>query len=95
MQGFATGDICPVALINIWHRLRTLNCQSKLILTVHDDITIDVHPDEKAVVINVVKRIFKEMNMHVESWFDIRTEIPIDGDFSIGNNWLDKETIAA
>ncbi len=95
VQGFATGDICPVALINIWHRLRTLNCQSKLILTVHDDITIDVHPDEKAVVINVVKRIFKEMNMHVESWFDIRTEIPIDGDFSIGNNWLDKETIAA
>lgn len=95
VQGFATGDITPVALIEIWHRLVSSNMKSKIVLTVHDDITLDVHPDEVEQVVTMVQRVFKNMNNFVEGWFGIQTKIPIEGDFSIGINWLDKKELLA
>lgn len=93
VQGFATGDICPLALINIYHTIK--NMKSKIILTVHDDITIDVHPDEEEQIIKDIKYVFDVMNQSVEEQFGIATEIPIAGDFSIGDDWLNKKEIAA
>lgn len=95
IQGFATGDICPVALIEIYKRMKSSNLKSKLILTVHDDLTFDVHPDEIEIMITLVKKVFSNMNVFVEGWFGITTNIPIEGDFSIGDNWLDKVELAA
>lgn len=95
VQGFATGDINPIALINIWELMTALKLKSRLILTVHDDITADVHPDEVDQMINIFKVVFKSMNDLVKDAFGIETPINIEGDFSIGDNWLDKKEIAA
>lgn len=44
VQGFATGDIVPVVLLEFERLLKPL--QSCLVNTVHDSMVIDVHPDE-------------------------------------------------
>ena len=42
VQGFATGDIVPVVLLEMDERLKPL--KSCLVNTVHDSTVIDVHP---------------------------------------------------
>lgn len=46
VQGFATGDIVPLACVRAMKRFRELGLRSKLILTVHDSIVVDCHPEE-------------------------------------------------
>jgi DNA polymerase I-like protein with 3'-5' exonuclease and polymerase domains len=93
VQGFATGDINPLALIKIHKAIKHCGMKSKIILSVHDDITIDVHPDEIESAITMIRHIFSTMNKHVEDKFGIKTNIPIEGEMSIGDNWLDKHAI--
>ena len=95
VQGFATGDINPIALINIHKQMRLKSCLSKIILSVHDDITIDVHPSEVSEIVALVEVVFKSMNFFIEQYFGIKTNVPIEGELSIGDNWLEKQTIAA
>ena len=52
VQGFATGDIVPVVLLEMDERLKPL--QSCLVNTVHDSTVIDVHPEEKNYVIQII-----------------------------------------
>lgn len=94
VQGFATGDINPLAMIELYRQIQKRCKYSKIILSVHDDITIDVHPSEEDLVITIVKTVFKYMNQHVKEYFGIDTVIPIEGELSIGDNWLDKKEIA-
>lgn len=88
VQGFATGDLSPLAMIDIYEKLKGL--KSKLILVVHDDCTLDVHPDEIDICKNIVNEVFSNMNKNMEAVFQVHTIIPIEGDYSIGDNWLDK-----
>lgn len=94
VQGFATGDINPVALINIHKEIKVCNLKSKLFLTVHDDISCDVHPDEVEIMITIYKSVFNNMSKLINDWFGITSSVPIEGDFSLGNNWLDKKEVA-
>lgn len=95
VQGLATGDINPVALIELHKNFIFEKFNSKIILSVHDDITIDVYPGEEEKVIKSVQRIFNSMNYFVKHYFNIDTVIPIEGEISIGSDWLNKTTIAA
>lgn len=95
VQGFATGDISPIAMINIFEMMQHFNMKSKIILAVHDDVTADVHPDEIEQMIKIFKAVFKEMNNLIYQRFGVKTDIPIEGEFSLGNNWLEKKEIAA
>jgi DNA polymerase I-like protein with 3'-5' exonuclease and polymerase domains len=91
VQGFATGDLSPVAMIELYNRIK--NLKSKLMLVVHDDCTFDVHPDEVKEVTQIVKYVFGNFNKFITEYFDLTTEIPIEGEVSIGNNWMDKIAI--
>jgi DNA polymerase I-like protein with 3'-5' exonuclease and polymerase domains len=53
VQGFATGDVVPVVLIEIERRLWDM--QSCIVNSVHDSVVIDVHPDETEEVIQTIK----------------------------------------
>lgn len=69
VQGFATGEIIPIALVYFWHRTRDMRV--RIFSTVHDSIASKVHKDEveatKAVakqaltydVYEFLKRIYK------------------------------------
>jgi len=42
IQGFATAEIIPIALVCAWHRMKSL--KSFIVNTVHDSVIAEVHP---------------------------------------------------
>ena len=79
IQGPA-GRLTTDALVRIWNFLETNGYQSRPCLTVHDSIDVDTHPEEKDVVIPVVRQI---MESPVVDWL----LVPLKVDMTIGKSW--------
>ena len=47
VQGFATADLLPIALINLKKLLTERNLKTIICNTVHDSIVLDVYPEEE------------------------------------------------
>lgn len=88
VQGFATGDIVPVVVIALHGFLHDLGCRTCIINTVHDSITLDVHPDEMDVVKKAVD-YFKNVNKLIEDRYGFHTEVPFTVDAKLGPNWME------
>lgn len=54
VQGFATGEIIPLALVSFWHKTKDLRLE--IVNTVHDSIISEVHPDDK----DISEKILRE-----------------------------------
>jgi len=87
VQGFATGDIVPVVLLEFEQLLKPL--QSCLVNTVHDSMVIDVHPDEVTEVLGVVETINTNLNCVIKDAYDVEMNVPLLLEAKIGKNWLD------
>ena len=87
VQGFATGDVVPVVLNEMHERLRHM--KSCLVNTVHDSMVIDVHPDEKDLVLSMVWTLNQDLNKIIEETYGIEMNVPMLLEAKIGNNWLD------
>jgi DNA polymerase I-like protein with 3'-5' exonuclease and polymerase domains len=87
VQGFATGDVVPVVLNELHHRLSSM--KSCMVNTVHDSTVIDIHPDEKDQVLNMVEDMNKGLTELVESVYGIHMNVPLLLEAKIGPNWLD------
>ena len=87
VQGFATGDVVPVVLNEMHRRLKGM--KSCLVNTVHDSTVVDVHPDEKESVLNMVEEMNKDLNNLIESVYGIKMNVPLLLEAKIGPNWLD------
>jgi DNA polymerase I-like protein with 3'-5' exonuclease and polymerase domains len=91
VQGFATGDVVPCVLNEMHRRLQSM--QSMLVNTVHDSTVIDVHPDEKDQVIQMVEDMNGGLNDLIESVYGIRMNVPLLLEAKIGRNWLDQKDV--
>ena len=91
VQGFATGDVVPVVLNEMHRRLQSM--QSCLVNTVHDSTVIDVHPDEKDQVIQMVYDMNDGLNDLIENTYGIRMNVPLLLEAKIGPNWLDNKDV--
>ena len=91
MQGFATGCIVPVVMMEFEKELD--NMQSCLVNTVHDSIVVDVHPNEVDEVIAAVAKI--NLNLHdiIYSYYDVDFNVPLLLEAKIGDNWLDTKDV--
>ena len=87
VQGFATGDVVPVVLNEMHERLRHM--KSCLVNTVHDSMVVDVHPDEKNLVLSMVWTLNQDLNKIIEETYGIEMNVPMLLEAKIGNNWLD------
>tara|TARA_R110002012_G_scaffold54244_5_gene139172 strand:- start:3439 stop:5487 length:2049 start_codon:yes stop_codon:yes gene_type:complete len=91
VQGFATGDIVPIVLLEIDERLEGLN--SCLVNTVHDSVVIDIHPAEEDQVISVIKKVNDDLSGIIERYYDVKINVPMVLEAKIGNNWLDTKDV--
>ena len=91
VQGFATGDIVPVVLMEMEERLKPL--QSCLVNTVHDSTVIDVHPHEKEKVIQIIVDMNNDLDKIIEENYDVKMNVPMLLEAKIGSNWLDTNDI--
>lgn len=87
VQGFATGDVVPVVLIEMEKNLQGM--QSCIVNTVHDSMVIDVHPDETQQVIKLVEEMNNGLNNLVEKYYGVTMNVPLLLEAKIGDNWLD------
>ena len=87
VQGFATGDVVPVVLNEMYKRLEPM--QSCLVNTVHDSTVIDIHPDEVDQVLGMVNDMNEGLTDLVESVYGVRMNVPLLLEAKIGPNWLD------
>jgi DNA polymerase I-like protein with 3'-5' exonuclease and polymerase domains len=93
IQGFATGDIVPLACIRALRLFKKHNLKSKLILTVHDSIVVDCHPDELTQVKKVLVEAMANVGEELEQRFDYKPVLPLNVEMTVGANWLDQEEI--
>lgn len=93
VQGFATGDIVPLANIRIWLAIRAAGIRSVMVNTVHDSIVIDVYPGEEAIVKKIVVEGMCGVVDELKKRYDIELLVPLRCEIKIGPNWLKGDVI--
>ncbi len=91
VQGFATGDVVPVVLIELDRLLHPM--QSCLVNSVHDSMVIDTHPDEINDVLNIINLINTNLNDMIQKQYNIKVNVPLLLESKIGDNWLDTKDV--
>ena len=91
VQGFATGDVVPVVLIELEERLKGL--QSCLVNTVHDSTVIDIHPEEKETVLQIIDDMNEGLTDLIEKAYNVKMNVPLLLESKIGPNWLDVQDV--
>ena len=92
VQSFATADIVPLVLMHIDKQLD--NIQSCVVNTVHDSIVIDVHPNEKVMVLNIIRNTNETLINLINLTFKIDFNVPLLLEAKIGDNWLDTKDVS-
>ena len=91
VQGFSTGDIVPLVLVELEERLSKL--QSCLVNTVHDSTVVDVHPKEVPYVKSIIDTLNEDLNDIIEEAYGVTMNVPLLLEAKIGPNWLDTKDI--
>ena len=89
VQGFATADLLPAALVRLDKMMRTRKLSSVICNTVHDSIVLDVHPDEKEACINLLSYAMMSLPEETINRYGIEYDMPVGIELKIGRNWLD------
>jgi DNA polymerase I-like protein with 3'-5' exonuclease and polymerase domains len=91
VQGFATGDIVPWAVIIIYEALRSM--KSVVINTVHDSIVIDVHPDELDIIVRVIDAALQTLEPKLLDYYGVSMLVPLLYEGKIGPNWMQGDDV--
>ena len=81
IQGTAA-DIMKMAMINLHRELKAGGYQARMLLQVHDELVLEVPPDERATVVNLVRET-------MESAYEL--SVPLKVDVEVGQNWYEME----
>ena len=79
IQGTAA-DVIKLAMVRVWRRIRAEKLQSRLILTVHDELIVEA-PEAEA---QIAARILKE-----EMEGCVHFTVPLDTEVRQGHSWLE------
>lgn len=80
-----------VALIDLHRSIERRKLRSKIVLTVHDSIGIDCHPDEVDEVAELVVQCMENPNTER---YNVTLTVPMKADVEVGPTWGDKEPYA-
>ena len=95
-QGFATGDIVPLCVGELYYALKAdeqLRHKALLINTVHDSVLLDVHVDVLDKAVDTVERVFRSAPQLLKKHFDIDFHMPLNVSSSVGYNWGEMEEL--
>ncbi|WP_146529730.1 DNA polymerase I [Novipirellula artificiosorum] len=79
IQGTAA-DMLKLAMINVHRVLREGGFQTKMLLSVHDEIVFDMHRSEAETVMPVIENAMKTA---------MPMSVPIEVEMGVGENWLE------
>lgn len=88
VQGFATGEIIPIALVYFWHRSRGKNI--KMFCTIHDSIVSRVHKDSIKEAQDIAsKALTSDVYKHLERVYNFKFHTPLGLGMKTSRNWGD------
>lgn len=93
VQGFSA-DLVQLACIRTFSLFKERKLQSKLILTVHDSVVVDTHPDEEEIVKEILTEAMTKVSEEAKLRFNYNIVVPLEIEISRGINWLDQEEYA-
>lgn len=93
VQGFATGDLVPIACLIVQHLLNQNKCKSVIFIEVHDSMVLDVFPGEEEIVKSCVTRGMIGVKAFCERWYEMKFVVPLDIELKMGPNWLDMKAV--
>jgi DNA polymerase-1 len=79
IQGTAA-DMLKLAMIKVHRALRGGNFQTKMLLTIHDEIVFDMHKNEQSTVMPLIQDCMKTA---------LPMQVPIVVEMGVGKNWLE------
>lgn len=83
IQGSAA-DIIKLAMVRIYHELKSRHLATKMILQVHDELIFDVPAEELQVVQDLVKEYMENA---------LQLDVPLVVDLKAGPNWYDVKEV--
>jgi DNA polymerase I-like protein with 3'-5' exonuclease and polymerase domains len=93
VQGFATADLLPAALVSLHRSVKQANIQSVICNTVHDSIVMDVHPDEFDTCIELMKHAMLSLPFETMRRYGVTYDMPVGIEIKAGKNWLDLDHV--
>ena len=91
VQSFATADIVPLALVEIYKRLKPY--KSCVVNSVHDSIVIDVHPDEIEIAVKIIDEVQADLVDLINKKWNINFNVPLALEAKMGDNWLEQKEV--
>ena len=91
VQGFATGDLLPIALVYLSKSMKSKKVKSVICNTVHDSIVLDIFPGEEDTCTNLVVEAMMSLPEECRRRYGMEYDMPISVEVKIGSNWLDTE----
>ena len=89
VQGFATADLLPIALVSLQRLFVDRKLISVICNTVHDSIVVDVHPSEKDICIKLMTEAMMSLPEETIRRYNVAYDMPVGIELKIGDNWLD------
>ncbi len=93
VQGFATGDIVPLACVRAYRKFMELGLRSLLILTVHDSIVVDVYPNEVEQVKAALRWAMTEADQEIKDRWGYEMVLKLKCEIAVGPNWMEMEEV--
>lgn len=93
VQGFATADLLPAALVSLHRMIKQAEIQSVICNTVHDSIVMDVHPDEFDTCISLMKQAMLSLPFETMRRYGVTYDMPVGIEIKAGKNWLDLDHV--
>ena len=59
-----------------------------------DSIVIDVHPEEKGEVLNIISKVQNNLIPLLKSKYHVEVNVPLLLEAKIGTNWLEQKEVA-
>ena len=79
----------PAALVRLDKLFMANELQSVICNTVHDSIVIDCHPDEKDIVVRLMREAMLSLPEETMRRYGIEYDMPVEIEIKMGDNWLD------
>ena len=94
VQGFATGDIVPLVLGEVYHTIVPYHEEVKLINTVHDSILLDLREDMCHTIGSLVKQVMEDAPRMLKNTFDIDFNLPLNVEIKVGKTWSNMKVLS-
>lgn len=89
IQGFATGEIIPIVLVSLWHKLK--DWPVRIILTVHDSIIMEVREDvDMEELKKIIAHAFTtDVYNFLDEVYGYTFRVPLGAEIKYGQWWGD------